>query len=79
MSRDDAVAALEAGRIAAERVPMQLGDVMISRTWYFRPKVHIDVPCRVLVAPRAPRLMRFNPQVDETARTFNENYRQFAY
>ncbi|MDR5836734.1 phytanoyl-CoA dioxygenase family protein [Caballeronia sp. LZ034LL] len=106
LSRDEALAGLEAGRFPAERVPMQVGDVMIrdvrglhrgtpnltgeprpmvvigySRAWYFRPEVHIDVPRDVFAAlpARARRLLRFNPQVDETARTFDENYRQFAY
>ncbi|SAK43578.1 Kanamycin B dioxygenase [Caballeronia pedi] len=106
MSRDDAYAGLEAGRFAAERVPMKLGDVMIrdvrglhrgtpnlsgeprpmvvigySRAWYFRPEVHIDVPRDVFAAlpARARRLLRFNPLVEATARTFDENYRQFAY
>jgi ectoine hydroxylase-related dioxygenase (phytanoyl-CoA dioxygenase family) len=105
-SRDDAFAALEAGRIDAEQVPMRIGDVMIrdvrglhrgtpnrsaeprpmvvigySRAWYFRPEVRIEVPRHVLAGlpPRARRLLRFNPQVDETTRTFDENYKQFAY
>jgi ectoine hydroxylase-related dioxygenase (phytanoyl-CoA dioxygenase family) len=106
MSRDEALAGLEAGRFTAERVPMQVGDVMIrdvrglhrgtpnltgeprpmvvigySRAWYFRPEVHIDVPRGVFAAlpPRARRLLRFNTMVEHTARTFDENYRQFAY
>jgi ectoine hydroxylase-related dioxygenase (phytanoyl-CoA dioxygenase family) len=106
ISREEALEGLEAGRFRAERVPMQVGDVMIrdvrglhrgtpnltgvprpmvvigySRGWYFRPEVHIDVPCKVLaeLPPRARRLLRFNPVVEETARTFDENYRQFAY
>jgi hypothetical protein len=39
------------------------------------------VPRSVLdgLPPRAQRLLRFNPRVDQTARTFDENYRQFAY
>jgi ectoine hydroxylase-related dioxygenase (phytanoyl-CoA dioxygenase family) len=106
MSREAALVELEAGRIAAEAVPMQLGDVMIrdvrglhrgtpnltdaprpmvvigySRAWYFRPEVRIDVPRDVFAAlpPRARRLLRFNPQVEKTARIFDESYRQFAY
>ncbi|SAL44117.1 Kanamycin B dioxygenase [Caballeronia peredens] len=52
-----------------------------SRAWYFRPEVHIDVPRGVLAGlpARARRLLRFNPLVEKTARTFDENYRQFAY
>lgn len=52
-----------------------------SRAWYFRPEVRIDVPRRVFAAlpARAQRLLRYNPQVDTTPRTFDENYRQFAY
>jgi ectoine hydroxylase-related dioxygenase (phytanoyl-CoA dioxygenase family) len=106
MSREEALGAMEAGHIAPERVPMQVGDVMIrdvrglhrgtpnltaaprpmvvigySRAWYFRPEVHIDVPRGVLAGlpARAKRLLRFNTIVEETMRTFDENYRQFAY
>ncbi|MDR5740767.1 phytanoyl-CoA dioxygenase family protein [Caballeronia sp. LZ019] len=52
-----------------------------SRAWYFRPEVHIDVPRAVLASlpPRAKRLLRYCPVVEQTARTFDENYRQFAY
>ncbi len=75
MSRDKALGLFEAGSIAAERMSMQIGDVMIrdvrglhrstpnltneprpmvvigySRTWYFRPEVHIDVPRAATVA-----------------------------
>ena len=52
-----------------------------SRSWYFRPEVHIDVPRAVLASlpPRAKRLLRYCPVVEQTARTFDENYRQFAY
>ncbi|KXU92467.1 phytanoyl-CoA dioxygenase [Caballeronia megalochromosomata] len=106
MSRDEALAGLEAGRFAAELVPMKVGDVMVrdvrglhrgtpnltgeprpmvvigySRAWYFRPEVHIDVPRDVFaeLPARARRLLRFNPWVEKTARTFDESYRQFAY
>lgn len=106
LSREEALEGLQAGRFAAERVPMKVGDVMIrdvrglhrgtpnlageprpmvvigySRAWYFRPEVHIDVPRDVFAAlpPRARRLLRFNPLVEKTARTFDESYRQFAY
>lgn len=52
-----------------------------SRAWYFRPEVRIDVPRKVLAAlpARARRLLRFNPVVEETACTFDERDRQFAY
>lgn len=106
LSREESLEGLEAGRFTAERVPMQLGDVMIcdvrglhrgtpnltgeprpmvvigySRAWYFRPEAHIDVPRDVLAGlpARARRLLRFNPIVEKTARTFDESYRQFAY
>ena len=106
VSREEALAGLQDGRFAPERVPMRLGDAMIrdvrglhrgtpnyigtprpmvvigySRAWYFRPEVRIDVPRRVFASlpARAQRLLRYNPQVDTTSRTFDENYRQFAY
>jgi hypothetical protein len=43
--------------------------------------VHIDVPRDVFaeLPARARRLLRFNPLVEKTARTFDESYRQFAY
>jgi hypothetical protein len=62
-------------------LPRPMVVIGYSRGWYFRPEVHIDVPRKVLaeLPPRARRLLRFNPVVEETARTFDENYRQFAY
>jgi ectoine hydroxylase-related dioxygenase (phytanoyl-CoA dioxygenase family) len=106
MTREAALAGLADGTHPAERVPMQLGDVMIrdvrglhrgtpnlsatprpmvvigySRAWYFRPEVRVEVPRDVFAAlpARAKRLLRYNPQVDQTPRSFDENYRQFAY
>lgn len=51
-----------------------------SRSWYFRPEVHIDVPRDVFQAlsPRAKRLLRTMPQVADAAQG-GENYLEFAY
>jgi hypothetical protein len=52
-----------------------------SRSWYFRPEVQVQVPRSTFDAlpPRAKRLLRYNPQVDRTPRSFDESYQRFAY
>ncbi|CAH2776451.1 MAG: FIG00461847: hypothetical protein [uncultured Caballeronia sp.] len=106
ISREEALAGLAAGRFPVERIPMQLGDVMIrdvcglhrgtpnltdtprpmvvigySRSWYFKPKVLVQVPRDVFaaLAARAKRLLRYSPQVEKTPRTFDKSYQWFAY
>ncbi len=106
IAREQALAGLADGRYPAQRIPMQLGDVMIrdvrglhrgtpnltdtprpmavigySRSWYFRPEVQVQVPRAVFAAlpERAQRLLRYNPQVERTPRSFDESYQRFAY
>jgi hypothetical protein len=53
-----------------------------SRSWYFRPEVHIDVPVAVdeQLSPRAKRLLRHMPRVDQAdGASAPEQYRKFAY
>ena len=64
MSRDDALRALEAGEIAAERVPMRLGDVMIRdvRGLHRGTPNYIDEP-RPMVVIGYSRAWYFRPEV----------------
>ncbi|KPC50671.1 phytanoyl-CoA dioxygenase family protein [Amantichitinum ursilacus] len=52
-----------------------------SRRWYYRPEVHIDVPRNVYqqLSPRAQRLLRTMPQVDDVVGADGESYQRFAY
>jgi hypothetical protein len=53
-----------------------------SRSWYFRPEVHIDVPRDVFqsLGPRSKRLLRYMPQVDDAGALADaESYQKFAY
>jgi ectoine hydroxylase-related dioxygenase (phytanoyl-CoA dioxygenase family) len=106
ITREQALAGLADGRYPAQRIAMQLGDVMIrdvrglhrgtpnltetprpmvvigySRSWYFRPEVQVQVPRAVFAAlpGRAQGLLRYNPQVERTPRSFDESYQRFAY
>jgi ectoine hydroxylase-related dioxygenase (phytanoyl-CoA dioxygenase family) len=79
MIRD--VRGLHRGTPNLSGAPRPMVVVGYSRAWYFRPEVRIDVPRDVFASlpARAKRLLRYNPQVESTARTFDESYRQFAY
>jgi hypothetical protein len=53
-----------------------------SRSWYFRPEVHIDVPVDVdeRLSARAKRLLRYMPRVEALEALHGpENYQKFAY
>ena len=79
MIRD--VRGLHRGTPNLSGVPRPMVVIGYSRAWYFRHEVRIDVPRDVFAGlpTRARRLLRFNPQVERTPRTFDESYRQFAY
>jgi ectoine hydroxylase-related dioxygenase (phytanoyl-CoA dioxygenase family) len=80
MIRD--VRALHRGTPNRTGVPRPMVVIGYSRSWYFRPEVHIDVPRDVFQAlsPRAQRLLRYMPQVDDAgALADGESYLKFAY
>jgi hypothetical protein len=80
MIRD--VRALHRGTPNNTDAPRPMVVIGYSRSWYFRPEVHIDVPRDVYqrLGPRAKRLLRYMPQVDDIgAVESGENYLKFAY
>jgi hypothetical protein len=79
MIRD--VRALHRGTPNRSDTPRPMVVIGYSRSWYFRPEVHIDVPNDVYAAlpPRAQRLLRHNPRVDSPQVPSGETYQQFAY
>ncbi|WP_144139700.1 phytanoyl-CoA dioxygenase family protein [Paraburkholderia sp. BCC1884] len=78
MIRD--VRALHRGTPNDTDSPRPMVVIGYSRSWYFRPEVHIDVPRAVYSAlsPRAKRLLRHMPQVDDAVQG-GESYLEFAY
>lgn len=80
MIRD--VRALHRGTPNQTDVPRPMVVIGYSRSWYFRPEVHIDVPRDVYqrLGARARRLLRTMPQVDSPdAAGGPESYLKFAY
>jgi ectoine hydroxylase-related dioxygenase (phytanoyl-CoA dioxygenase family) len=80
MIRD--VRALHRGTPNRTDVPRPMVVIGYSRSWYFRPEVHIDVPATVhaQLSTRAKRLLRYMPRVDQVdAPDAPEHYRKFAY
>jgi ectoine hydroxylase-related dioxygenase (phytanoyl-CoA dioxygenase family) len=68
MIRD--VRALHRGTPNTTDVPRPMVVIGYSRSWYFRPEVHIDVPVDVdeHLSRRAKRLLRYMPRVDAACR-----------
>jgi ectoine hydroxylase-related dioxygenase (phytanoyl-CoA dioxygenase family) len=80
MIRD--VRALHRGTPNRTDVPRPMAVIGYSRSWYFRPEVHIDVPDAVYqqLTSRAKRLLRHMPRVRELDDgSAPEQYRKFAY
>jgi ectoine hydroxylase-related dioxygenase (phytanoyl-CoA dioxygenase family) len=80
MIRD--VRALHRGTPNRTDSPRPMVVIGYSRSWYFRPEVHIDVPRDVYqgLSARAKRLLRYMPQVDSVdALQSGESYIKFAY
>jgi ectoine hydroxylase-related dioxygenase (phytanoyl-CoA dioxygenase family) len=80
MIRD--VRALHRGTPNNTDAPRPMVVIGYSRSWYFRPEVHIDVPRDVFqrLGPKAKRLLRHMPQVDDaSALQSAESYLKFAY
>ncbi|GAB7127709.1 hypothetical protein JCM19000A_22160 [Silvimonas sp. JCM 19000] len=79
MIRD--VRALHRGTPNHAEAPRPMVVLGYSRRWYYRPEVHIDVPRNVYQAlsPRAQRLLRTMPQVEDVIETDGEAYQRFAY
>jgi ectoine hydroxylase-related dioxygenase (phytanoyl-CoA dioxygenase family) len=80
MIRD--VRALHRGTPNKTDVPRPMVVIGYSRSWYFRPEVHIDVPAAVYdqLSARGKRLLRYMPQVEELDTAPGaEHYRKFAY
>jgi Phytanoyl-CoA dioxygenase (PhyH) len=80
MIRD--VRALHRGTPNNTDTPRPMVVIGYSRSWYFRPEVHIDVPRDVYqrLGPKAKRLLRHMPQVDDVgALQSAESYLKFAY
>ncbi|MGF6673690.1 phytanoyl-CoA dioxygenase family protein [Paraburkholderia tuberum] len=80
MIRD--VRSLHRGTPNRTALPRPMVVIGYSRSWYFRPEVHIDVPGAVYqqLAPRAKRLLRHMPRVSELDNaSAPEQYRKFAY
>ncbi|MFM0223216.1 phytanoyl-CoA dioxygenase family protein [Paraburkholderia dipogonis] len=80
MVRD--VRALHRGTPNTTDQPRPMVVIGYSRSWYFRPEVHIDVPADVdgRLSLRAKRLLRYMPRVDrlDVGRA-PEAYQKFAY
>jgi hypothetical protein len=80
MVRD--VRALHRGTPNRTDQPRPMVVIGYSRSWYFRPEVHIDVPADAdeRLSLRAKRLLRYMPRVDrlDVARA-PEAYQKFAY
>jgi ectoine hydroxylase-related dioxygenase (phytanoyl-CoA dioxygenase family) len=80
MIRD--VRALHRGTPNNTDEPRPMVVIGYSRSWYFRPEVHIDVPVDLdqRLSPRAKRLLRHMPRVAELdALPAAEAYKKFAY
>lgn len=80
MIRD--VRALHRGTPNNTDLPRPMVVIGYSRSWYFRPEVHIDVPRNVYegLGARARRLLRHMPRVDATDTVQGgESYVKFAY
>lgn len=80
MIRD--VRALHRGTPNRTDEPRPMVVIGYSRSWYFRPEVHIDVPVDVdrRLSPRAKRLLRHMPRVGSLdAPGTPEAYQKFAY
>ena len=79
MIRD--VRALHRGTPNHTATPRPMVVLGYSRRWYYRPEVHIDVPRNVYqqLSPRAQRLLRTMPQVDDVLSVDGEAYQKFAY
>ncbi|MEA3088416.1 MAG: hypothetical protein QOC89_6113 [Paraburkholderia sp.] len=80
MIRD--VRALHRGTPNTTDEPRPMVVIGYSRSWYFRPEVHIDVPVDVDagLSRRAKRLLRSMPRVDATGSPQGpESYQRFAY
>jgi ectoine hydroxylase-related dioxygenase (phytanoyl-CoA dioxygenase family) len=80
MIRD--VRALHRGTPNRTGEPRPMVVIGYSRSWYFRPEVHIDVPMTVFdnLGPRAKRLLRYMPRVDRLDGALApEQYQKFAY
>jgi ectoine hydroxylase-related dioxygenase (phytanoyl-CoA dioxygenase family) len=80
MIRD--VRALHRGTPNRTAEPRPMVVIGYSRSWYFRPEVHIDVPQGVFdrLSSRAQRLLRYMPKVEVSdPPTANEHYVKFAY
>jgi ectoine hydroxylase-related dioxygenase (phytanoyl-CoA dioxygenase family) len=80
MIRD--VRALHRGTPNRTDEPRPMVVIGYSRSWYFRPEVHIDVPVDMdqHLGPRAKRLLRHMPRVGQLdGASTPEQYRKFAY
>jgi ectoine hydroxylase-related dioxygenase (phytanoyl-CoA dioxygenase family) len=80
MIRD--VRALHRGTPNRTDLPRPMVVIGYSRSWYFRPEVHIDVPVEVhtQLSKRAKRLLRYMPRVERIDATHAaEHYQKFAY
>jgi ectoine hydroxylase-related dioxygenase (phytanoyl-CoA dioxygenase family) len=80
MIRD--VRALHRGTPNRTSEPRPMVVIGYSRSWYFRPEVHIDVPRDVhqSLSVRGKRLLRHMPTVEDAgALPTAENYLKFAY
>ncbi|MGF6771484.1 ectoine hydroxylase-related dioxygenase (phytanoyl-CoA dioxygenase family) [Paraburkholderia sp. GAS199] len=80
MIRD--VRALHRGTPNRTDQPRPMVVIGYSRSWYYRPEVHIDVPADVdaRLSARARRLLRSMPRVDSVqSPDAPEAYRKFAY
>lgn len=80
MIRD--VRALHRGTPNRTDVPRPMVVIGYSRSWYFRPEVHIDVPADVhsQLSARARCLLRYMPRVEQLDSTrATEHYQKFAY
>lgn len=80
MIRD--VRALHRGTPNKTDEPRPMVVIGYSRSWYFRPEVHIDVPVDVdeRLSARAKRLLRHMPRVDRLHDPKSpEAYQKFAY
>jgi ectoine hydroxylase-related dioxygenase (phytanoyl-CoA dioxygenase family) len=80
MIRD--VRALHRGTPNETDVPRPMVVIGYSRSWYYRPEVHIDVPRDAYqrLSARAKRLLRTMPQVDSLNESDSpESYLKFAY
>lgn len=80
MIRD--VRALHRGTPNRTQIARPMVVIGYSRSWYFRPEVHIDVPESVYpsLSAKARRLLRYMPRVDNAdGSASGESYTKFAY